>query len=301
MQLAQPRRAVRVRGRWSVERQQALWGVLFVAPAVLYFGVFSLYPMLSAVVLSFFDYDLLQAPRFAGLEVYRELFSSAIFRNSLRVTALYVALVTVPIWVLALGLAELLNRQLRLRGFFRTIYFTPTVIALVVVAVIWRLMYNGRGPINAMLDWLTPPVPWLTSGTFALDAVAITAVWRGVGYYAVIFLAGLQNIPHEYREAARIDGASEWQVFRHITWPLLMPTTALVVILSVINTLRHFDTIWIMTNGGPGDATRVLAIYIYESAFTFFKMGQAAAASVVLFVCVLIFSLFQLRLFRSRW
>ena len=172
----------------------------------------------------------------------------------------------------------LLNQKLRLRTFFRAVFFSPMVMPLVMLAVIWSLLYHPFGPINSVIlspFFRTNDLPaWLKSSHHALLAVIIMAIWRATGYYAVVFLAGLQNVPNEFYEAAQA-GWGQWlAVFWNVTWPLLRPTTLFVVVVSIINALRHFDAIWVMTGGGPGDATRVLAVLIYENGLTFLKDGQ---------------------------
>jgi ABC-type sugar transport system permease subunit len=286
----------------TYRRRLALTGFVFVVPALLYFTVFAFYPMANAFYLSLHNYDLLSPPRWIGLQNYQFLFNNAAFLNSLRTTAIYAFGVSVPIWVLSMALALLLNQNIRFRTFFRTVFFAPIIMPLVVLAVIWTLLYHPFGPINTVVlaPVLNGSIPWLNSNQHALLAVIILAVWRATGYYAVIFLAGLQNIPNEYYEAARLDGAGSLSLFRFITWPLLRPTTLFVVVVSIINALRHFDVIWIMTGGGPGDATRVLSVLIYETGWVFLRMGRAAAMSVVLFTLALIFTVIQLRLFRSN-
>ncbi len=258
--------------------------------------------MLNAAYLSLFEYDLLTPAKWVGLAQYQSLFSSPVFITSLQVTAIYTLGISVPIWILSLLLGMLLNQNIRFRTFFRTVFFSPVVMPLVILAVIWTLLYHPYGPINSVLlaPFTNQVIPWLNSTQHALLAVIILAVWRATGYYAIIFLAGLQNIPTEYYEAARLDGAGTWTLFRHITWPLLKPTTLFVVVISIINALRHFDAIWVMTGGGPGDATRVLSVLIYETGWVFLKMGRAAAMSIVLFIFVFVFTIIQLRLFRSE-
>ncbi len=286
----------------TYRRRLALTGFLFVVPALLYFTVFAFYPMANAFYLSLHNYDLLSPPRWIGLQNYQFLLNNAAFLNSLRTTAIYAFGVSVPIWVLSMVLALLLNQNIRFRTFFRTVFFAPIIMPLVVLAVIWTLLYHPFGPINTVIlaPFLNGSIPWLNSSQHALLAVVILAVWRATGYYAVIFLAGLQNIPNEYYEAARLDGAGSGALFRFITWPLLRPTTLFVVVVSIINALRHFDVIWIMTGGGPGDATRVLSVLIYETGWVFLRMGRAAAMSVILFSVALIFTVIQLRLFRTN-
>jgi ABC-type sugar transport system permease subunit len=287
---------------WLTQRRRlSLTGFIFILPALLYFTMFAFYPMANAFYLSLHDYDLLSPPRWVGFRQYEILFQSTPFLNALRTTAIYAFGVSVPIWVLSMGLALLLNQSIRFRTFFRTVFFAPIIMPLVVLAVIWTLLYHPFGPINTVI--LAPlgvgTIPWLSSSQYALPAVIFLAIWRAAGYYAVIYLAGLQSIPNEYYEAAKLDGANTWSLFRFITWPLLKPTTLFVVVVSIINALRHFDVIWIMTGGGPGDATRVLSVLIYETGWVFLRMGRAAAMSVILFVIALVFTVIQLRLFRS--
>lgn len=284
-------------------RTRLSWtGFLFVVPALAFFAVFAFWPMINAFYLSLFNYDMLTPKVFIGLNNYKALLESDTFLNSLKTTAVYAFGVSIPIWFFSLITAMLLNQKLRLRTFFRAVFFSPMVMPLVILAVIWSLLYHPFGPINSViLSPFTDDLPaWLKSSQLALLAVIIMAVWRATGYYAVVFLAGLQNIPTEFYEAARLDGANSLAVFRHITWPLLRPTTLFVVVVSIINALRHFDAIWVMTGGGPGDSTRVLAVLIYETGLSFWKMGKASAMSVVLFIFVMAFTIIQLRLFRSE-
>jgi ABC-type sugar transport system permease subunit len=290
------------RFRFTYRNRLSVTGFLFVLPVLLYFAIFAFWPMINAFYLSLFNYDMLTPKEFIGLENYQSLLDSPTFLSSLKTTAIYAFGVSIPLWFFSLITAMLLNQKLRLRTLFRAIFFSPMVMPLVILAVIWSLLYHPFGPINSViLSIFTKDLPaWLKSGQHALLAVIIMAIWRATGYYAVVFLAGLQNVPNEFYEAAKLDGASGWAVFWNITWPLLRPTTLFVVVVSIINALRHFDAIWVMTGGGPGDATRVLAVLIYETGLTFLKMGKASAMSVVLFVFVMMFTVIQLRLFRSE-
>lgn len=286
----------------SYRTKLGLAGFLFVLPALAFFVIFAFWPMLNAFYLSLFNYDMLTDKVWVGLSQYTNLFESATFRNSLKTTALYAISVSVPIWILSLFLAILLNQKIRLRTLFRAVFFSPVIMPLVVLAIIWTFLYHPYGAFNSIImsPFTTKLIPWLRSPQYALTAVTIMAVWRATGYYAIIFLAGLQNIPREFYEAARIDGANGVQEFIHITWPLLKPTTLFVVIVSMINALRHFDAIWIMTGGGPGDATRILTVLIYETGLVFLRMGRASAMSVVLFLFIMTFTIVQLRFFRAE-
>ncbi|MBK9125506.1 MAG: sugar ABC transporter permease [Chloroflexi bacterium] len=283
-------------------RRLGFTGFFFVLPALIYFTLFAFYPMANAVRLSFYNYNLLSPPRWIGFGNYEFLFGSREFVESLGTTIIYAFGISVPIWVLSMILALMLNQNIRLRTFFRTVFFAPIVMPLVVLAIIWSLLYHPFGPINTVLlaPFINQTIPWLNSNQHALLAVIILAVWRATGYYGVIYLAGLQNIPNEYYEAARLDGANNWQLFRFITFPLLRPTTLFVVVVSIINALRHFDVIWIMTGGGPGDATRVLSVLIYETGWIFLRMGRAAAMSVILFLLALSFTVVQMWFFRTQ-
>jgi multiple sugar transport system permease protein len=289
-----PRRLLRL----NLTAKQALFGYAILLPTVAILLVFRFLPMLQAFWISLHEYDLIRPPRFVGLENFIDLVQDPLFLNSARVSVAYVVFSCVPVWVLSLGLAVLFNREIRARNLFRSAAFMPVVMPMVVNALVWTFMYHQDGVVNTILGWFgIDPVPWLRSSTWALWAVIIIGIWRATPYYMVIFLAGLQAIPREYYEAAQIDGADAWTEFRHITLPLLKPTTLLVMVMSVIVAMKVFAVPLIMTGGGPADSTRVLPLFIYQTAFEFFKMGRAAAMSVFLFAAVMVFTLFQIRLF----
>ncbi|MGE5623415.1 MAG: carbohydrate ABC transporter permease, partial [Methanocella sp.] len=282
--------------RSQLKRKEAWVGFLFALPAVSLFAAFAVYPIFRTLYLSFFDYNLLTAPKFKGLGNYVSLFQDPLFWQSVGATAVYIAGTYLPTLVLALGLAMLLNRQLKLRGLFRTLYFTPVVMSMVVVAVIWKLLFYHQGPLNQMLGAFgVPPVAWLSDRRVAPYALAIMTTWKSVGYFMVLYLAGLQGIPREYEEAALIDGASRWQLFRYITLPLLKPITIFVVTMSLLFGMQEFTAQYVMTGGGPDGVTRVLALLTYETAFIFLKMGRATAISIILFAVLLAITLLQRR------
>jgi ABC-type sugar transport system permease subunit len=284
--------------RLSVSGKQALFGYAILLPTLLIIVVFRFLPMLQAFYISLHEYDLIRPPKFIGLENFIDLLRDPLFLHSARISVTYVVFSCVPVWVLSLALAMLFNREIRARNLFRSAAFMPVVMPAVVNAVVWTFMYHQDGVVNTILEWFgVDPIPWLRSSTWALWAIIIIGIWRATPYYMVIFLAGLQAIPQEYYEAAQIDGASPRQQFWHITLPLLKPTTLLVMVMSVIVAMKVFAVPLIMTGGGPADATRVLPLFIYQTAFEFFKMGRAAAMSVFLFAAVMIFTLFQIRLF----
>lgn len=289
---------LRGRLRLSLTAKQALFGYVILLPTLAIILVFRILPMLQAFYISLHKYDLLRPPKFIGLENFLDLVRDPLFLHSARISIAYVVLSCVPVWVLSLALAVLFNREIRAKNLFRSAAFMPVVMPAVVNAVVWTFMYHQDGVVNTILEWFgVDPIPWLRSSTWALWAIIIIGIWRATPYYMVIFLAGLQAIPHEFYEAAQIDGASPWRQFRHITLPLLKPTTLLVMVMSVIIAMKVFAVPLIMTGGGPADATRVLPLFIYQTAFEFFKMGRAAAMSVFLFTAVMVFTLFQIRLF----
>lgn len=292
------RPATRRRMRMGLASKQAAFAYAIILPTLLILAVFRFFPMLEAFYLSLTQYDLVHPPKFVGLANFIDLVQDPLFLKSARVSIAYVAFSVIPVLPLSLGLAMLFNRSLWIKNLLRSAAFMPVVMPAVVMAVVWTFMYQQDGVINTILGWFgIDPVAWLRSSASALWAVILIGIWRATPYYMVIFLAGLQAIPADYYDAAKIDGAGKWAAFRHITLPLLKPTTLLVVVMNVIVAMKVFAVPLIMTNGGPADATRVLPLFIYQTAFEFFDMGRAAAMSVFLFVAVMLFSFIQVRMF----
>jgi ABC-type sugar transport system permease subunit len=286
--------------RLTIASKQALFAYAILLPTLAIIFIFRFLPMLQAFYISLHEYDLIRPPKFIWFHNFIDLVQDPLFLNSARVSITYVVLSCVPVWVLSLALAMLFNREIRAKNYFRSAAFMPVVMPAVVNAVVWTFMYHQDGVVNTILGWFgLDPIPWLRSSRWALWAVIIIGIWRATPYYMVIFLAGLQAIPQKYYEAAQIDGASSWDQFRHITLPLLKPTLLLVMVMSVIVAMKVFAVPLIMTGGGPADSTRVLPLFIYQTAFEFFKMGRAAAMSVFLFAAVMIFTVFQIRLFSA--
>jgi len=278
--------------------KQAAFGYAILLPTLAILFIFRFLPMLEAFVISFSKYDLIHPAKFVGFANFVDLIHDPLFRNSARISLIYVIFSVLPVWPLSLGLAVLFNRSLFLKNVLRSAVFMPVVMPAVVMAVVWTFMYQQDGVLNTALGWFgIDPIPWLRSSSTALPAVILIGIWRATPYYMVIFLAGLQAIPTEYYEAAEIDGASRWAMFRDITLPLLKPTTLLVMVMTVIVAMKVFAVPMIMTGGGPSDSTRVLPLFIYQTAFEFFDMGRAAAMSVFLFVAVMLFSVAQIRIF----
>lgn len=282
----------------SLERRQSLVGIAFVLPAVVFFALFNFYPTLYALYLSFTDWDFLTEPEWIGFENYANLFNNPDFLSSLSITLRYTVGAAIPLVLLSLGLALFLNMRLRFTGFYQAVYFVPVVIPAVVSAVIWGLLYQPTGPVNNILGLFgIEPVRWLVSTDFALIGIIIVSVWGMFGYQTLILLAGLQSIPPDYGEAASIDGASQWRVARDITLPLLAPRLLFVTATVVAALLTSFVLPYVMTNGGPGSATRVLPLLIYQTGFQFLRAGEASAMAFMLLLITLIFTTIQFRLF----
>ncbi len=284
-----------------MEWRRARWAYLFLTPHLLFIVIFAFIPMLIAFYLAFTNYTVLQPPVWIGLKNFERILRDKTFLISIGNT-LYFLGVTTPVRLFAgLGIALLLNQELRFRSFFRTVVFLPWIASGVVVASIWSWLYNAdAGVLNYLLVKLgLPPSLWLTGQSTAMPSIIIAALWRSVGWVVVLYLAGLQGIPTEYYEAAQIDGASAWGRFRYITWPLLRPTTLLILITTMISSFQMFDLVYVMTSGGPQNATTVMAHQIYENGFTFLKMGYASAQAFVLFAVIAVLSVISFRWIRS--
>jgi ABC-type sugar transport system permease subunit len=292
------------RRRWQLTYMQKrnLWGLLFAVPAMIFFAIFAIYPIGRTFYLSFFEFSVVDPPKYVGLDNFRGLDGDPRFRASLINSFKYVFSTYIPVWIIALSLAMALNTKIRGRGVFRTVYFIPVVMSWVVIAAIWKLIFNRQGLMNTLfLDTLgISPKNWLTDQDWAPDAIVIMSVWKEVGFFMVVFLAGLQSIPSDLYEAARVDGSNGWQVFQNITIPLLKPTLLFVSVISMITGLQVFVPQWVMTQGGPVDATLVMSLNIYQTAFVFLEGGKAAAMSVVLFFIIGAITLVQFWLARSR-
>jgi multiple sugar transport system permease protein len=281
--------------------EQAIVGYLFVLPDFVGLLIFMVLPMLMALVISVSDWKLVGDPNFVGLANYETIFQDPKFGAALGRTALYTVGFVPVIYTLSLGMAVLLTRKSRLNGVFRTVYFMPVAMSLVITGVAWRFMFDpGNGLLNVLLRSVgLPALQWTGHVQSAMVSVLVASIWKGAGYFMVILLAGIQDIPVDYVEAARIDGANHWQVFRHIIMPLLKPTSFFVLVVLTINSLQAFDQIYVMTRGGPAYATYTTLMYIYEKAFREWDFGYAAAMSVALFAMIFLLTVVQVRYFRS--
>jgi multiple sugar transport system permease protein len=277
------------------QRSDVLWGIFFIAPQVLGLLAFSLIPVVYAFVLSVMEWDGLGTREFVGLDNFRDQFADSDFRDALVHTVIY-TVIAVPGGVALSLLLALAVNNVKGKAFYRTIFFLPTITSSVAVSMVWLWMLNGDfGLINVYLrdQFALDPPNWLVDTTWVIPAVALVAIWAGLGFNMVIFLAGLQGIPATYLEAAQIDGASKWRQFWNITLPLLSPTTFFVTIISIIASFQVFDMIYVMTGGGPGSASTTMVFHIYELAFVNFTFGLSAAAAVVLFAIIMVATLFQ--------
>ena len=288
--------------RWMKGDHESLAAIFFLLPNIVGFLAFTAIPVGAAFLLAFYNWDLLLAPSFAGLDNFRQLLSDPVFRDAF-INTVYFTVATVPLSV-AIGLftALLVNQALRGIVLFRSIFLLPYVTVTVALSLVWKWLYlPDVGLVNSVLALVGIDGPaWLTSSTWAMPALIFMSVWKGFGYNMVIFLAGLQTIPEHLYEAAKIDGASGWRRFLHVTLPLLSPTTFFVVVISIINSFQIFDQALIMTNGGPGTSTTTLVLLIYQEGFQSFNMGYASAIALTLFAAVFIFTVMQF-LLQRRW
>jgi multiple sugar transport system permease protein len=273
------------------------WGLML--PYIIYFCLFTAFPIGFAVYLTFHRWNNLYAPPLPnGLRNYTYLLGDAQFWNALRVTLIFVVVFTVVIVPLALALAVALNRAIAGRTFFRAAFFMPYITPGVVVAIIFIwLLQTQDGILNRLLGMAgLPPVPWLTDAALAMPSIALLAVWKQAGYFIVIFLAGLQAIPRQLYEAAAVDGASAWAQFRHITVPLLAPAMLLVVVFATLTGFGLFTEPYLLTQGGPDNATMAVTLYIYRWAFQYSAMGYASTLGVVFAVLIFLVVLIEKRL-----
>jgi multiple sugar transport system permease protein len=294
---------MRLPGLSTERRREAVAGYLFILPTFLGFIAFVLGPLLGALVISFTRYDLTSAPRFTGLDNYTRLLTDTRLHQSYVNTLVYVVAAVVLMNVLGLGLAVLLDRKLPpwVRTILRSAYFFPSLVGLAYVAIIWQALFQPDvGVVNYYLTELGGPrIPWSTSKDWVVPSVVIVDVWKNVGFGMLIFLAALQDVPREVTEAAEVDGAGPWTTFRKITVPLISPAIFFNVTLTVIGAFQIFESIVVLTGGGPGDASRSVAMYIYEQGFQSFRVGYASAIAVTLFGIIMVVTLVQFRVRRS--
>ncbi len=273
------------------------------APGLILFVTFTLYAVIVSLWISLHDWDLIEPDRpFIGLGNYREVLGDAAFWAAIWHTVYFTVGSVLPAMAIGLGLAMLLNTQMRALGLFRAMYYLPAITPLVIAAIIWKWVYNADyGLANyylLRLGVIDDPVQWLGSKNLAMPAVIVMGIWISVGFNMIVYLAGLQAIPGELYEAADVDGASAWQRFRRITFPLVAPTTFFLLIVQTIWGMQAFDQIFVMTSGGPpgpGGATTTVIYYLWQQGFRFFRMGYASAMAYTLFVLLFVVSFVQFR------
>lgn len=293
----------------KLERKNALIAYSFLAPNFLGFLIFTLVPVVFSISLAFLNWNggAIDRISWAGLDNFKLIFKDFSFTKTdlgitLRNTVVY-TLFTVPITIaFSLGLALALNRAVRGAKVLRIVFFFPYVASVVAICVCWNFLLMKYGPVNSFLNAIgfNMTKSWTQSRDLAIWSLIIVGVWRSAGYYMVMYLAGLQGVPRELYEAATVDGATSWQQFRKITLPMLTPTTFFVSIMMTISCFKIYDTVALMTEGGPGRATKMLVTYIYDLSFSQIKYGVASAVSMVLFVIVLVITILQFRA-EKKW
>lgn len=295
--------AVKKKKKMGLKTREAIAGYLFLLPNILGFIGFSLIPVITAFGLSFTNWNGMQKTKFIAFKNFVDLFSHDSFRVALKNTFVY-ALTFVPLsLIIALAVAVLLNQKLKGVKVFRAIFFMPYISSAVAVSYVWAALLNPTsGPVNMLLKAIgmeNPPM-WLTSTKWAMATVVIISVWKNFGYYTIIYLASLQGVPKHLEEAAMIDGANKWQVFRNVILPELRPVTFFCLIMAAISSFKVFDQVYVLTEGGPGQSTTTLVQYIYTNSFQNYRMGYGAAAAVILFLIIFVVTLIQYR-GQNKW
>jgi putative chitobiose transport system permease protein len=280
--------------------KRSLTPYLFLAPALVLIAVFVLYPIASVVYYSFTSYDIVRPPVFVGLDNYRQLVADPTFWKALTNSLVYL-IATPTLIVLSIVLAIVVNRRLRGIHVFRALYYIPAISGSIAIGISWRWLFDRNGFVNGVLLWLgvlKEPVQWLSDPSLVLPIAIMLTVWAGVGYYSVIFLAGLQNIPEELYDAARMDGCSDVQKHWHVSLPGLRPQIVFVAIISSLAALKVFDEIYVLTNqtGGILDSGVTIVFYLWKQAFTLQHAGYASAIAIVLLAITLVFSIVNVRL-----
>jgi ABC-type sugar transport system permease subunit len=281
------------------------FSVLFILPSFILYTLFVIYPTLNSFNLSFTSWDGVSTDiHYIGLDNFKEMFGSERVYNALKNTLILSISLVVLENIVAIALAMLVDQVRWFKNLFRSIFYFPVLLSGIVMGFVWAIIFNFNfGVISQLLDKMGMgdlKIDWLGNPDYAMIAIVITTVWKGSGYYMIIYLAGLQGIPPELHEAAAIDGANRWQQFRHITFPLLAGAMTVSVMLSMIGALKIFDQIAVMTDGGPGFATETMTYIVYKVGFGELRQGYGTALSMVLFVLILLVSLIQVKLLRKR-
>lgn len=285
----------------KLEKSRNRWGIVFILPQLISLVCLGIIPIVIAFVLSFFDWNGFSSPVFTGFQNFKAVFTDPDTGIAIKNTLIY-SVIYVPCSIaLSLGLAMLLNKAWG-KMFYRAVFFLPQIVTSVGIAVVWSWIYQPQfGILNMILRFLgIEGKEWLRDPSTAMGAVIVMSIWWGLGYNIVLFLAGLQNVPKTYVDAAKIDGANERQVFFNITIPLISPTTLLVTITTMINAFQVFDQMFLLTSGGPAKKTYTMAIHIYQTAFKSYELGKASTAALILFFVVVAVSVIQFKL-SDKW
>ena len=285
----------------KLERSRNRWGIVFILPQLISLVCLGMIPIVIAFVLSFFDWNGFSSPVFTGFQNFKAVFTDPDTAIAIKNTLLYSVIYVPCSIVLSLGLAILLNKAWG-KMFYRAVFFLPQIVTSVGIAVVWSWIYQPQfGILNMILKFFgIQGKEWLRDPSTAMVAVIVMSIWWGLGYNIVLFLAGLQNVPRTYVDAAKIDGANERQVFFNITVPLISPTTLLVTITTMINAFQVFDQMFLLTSGGPAKKTYTMAIHIYQTAFKSYELGKASTAALILFFVVVAVSVIQFKL-SDKW
>jgi multiple sugar transport system permease protein len=297
-ELTTPVKVVEKEEKIAKEKSENLTGVLFVSPMLIGVSVLVLLPIFATFALSFADWSFitpLSQLKWVGFDNFTRLFEDTVFLKSLRNNAIFV--LTVPICMaISLLIAVAIDRNVYLKGFFKVAFFMPYISSVVAIAVVWQVLFHpSQGPINQVLMSLgieNPPL-WIADPNFALISIMIIQIWISIGFNMIIYLAGLQSIPRDLYEAADIDGANAWVKFKHITLPMISPTSFFLFITGIISTFKVFDLIAVLTKGGPMNSTSMIVWNLYDTAFVNLKIGYASAMAVVLFIVVFGITVFQ--------
>ncbi|MFJ5761552.1 carbohydrate ABC transporter permease [Neobacillus sp. NPDC093182] len=297
-ELTTPVKVVEKEEKIAKEKSENLAGILFVSPMLIGVSVLVLLPIFATFALSFADWSFitpLSQLKWVGFDNFTRLFEDTVFLKSLRNNAIFV--LTVPICMaISLLIAVTIDRNVYLKGFFKVAFFMPYISSVVAIAVVWQVLFHpSQGPINQVLMSLgieNPPL-WIADPNFALISIMIIQIWISIGFNMIIYLAGLQSIPRDLYEAADIDGANAWVKFRHITLPMISPTSFFLFITGIISTFKVFDLIAVLTKGGPMNSTSMIVWNLYDTAFVNLKIGYASAMAVVLFIVVFGITVFQ--------
>lgn len=282
----------------QLQRREAFAAYSFLVPAVICMAIFLFTPMLNAMSVSLNKWDLFGDMKFVGLDNYKLLISGKEWWKTLQLTFTYVFCFVPSLFVVSLLLALIVKHIFKFTGFFRTSYFAPIILSAAAAGIVWKILFDSKyGAVNLIIGVFGGnSIPWLAKPSYALIAALIVHVWLQMGYYMIIFLSGLQDIPADYYEAGKLDGANGWQSFRYITFPCLSNTSVFVLVMSIIISFQAYDQVKLLTNGGPANSTRFAVQYIHETAFVLYDMGKASAMAIMLFIIVLVVSIAQIKI-----